>query len=372
MAGIALLSSSWIFGRPRQLTWTHQSADSKTPEPLLAEVRGAAVVIPVRNEERNIVALLRDIERASQMGFGRPRVIVVDDGSTDRTVEEAKQFEFVEVIQAPPPPPGWTGKAWACHLGAIEAEGASSLVFVDADVRVAPYGLANLLNALSSVGGLVSIHPGHEVVNPYEQLSLYMELLAWMGSDAGRGPCRSWGAFGQVLATRANDYRKVGGHERVKDSIIEDVALARRYRECGLPVSVFSGAEDFRMRMYPGGIGQLWEGWTKNLASGAAATPPLRLAAAAVWLGGALSVAIDLARARRANRGAVILAGFLYAAYALQTRHMARQLGTYWPLTCWLFPIPMTFALAVFAWSTWKTFVLRSVTWRGRRLRVKT
>jgi len=69
-------------------------------------------------------------------------VIVVDDGSSDATVEVARAHGAT-VIVAPSPPGGWLGKSWACHLGAQRARG-TRLLFLDADVSLAPSAIAAL------------------------------------------------------------------------------------------------------------------------------------------------------------------------------------------------------------------------------------
>ncbi len=368
--GFGLLLGSWVFGRPPSLTGSEGRGKRGISESSEAQIERTAVIIPVRNEERNIAELLAGLERAGRMGYGWPRVIVVDDSSTDKTLAKASGFDFVEVVQAPPPPRDWTGKAWACHLGAKVAGDSTYLVFIDADVRLGPRSLPLLLEAVASVGGLVSVHPHHETARPYEQLSLLIEILAWMGSGAGRGQRRASGAFGQVLATRTDKYRVVGGHESVRDSIVEDVALALRYKEHGLPVSVFEGSEEFSMRMYPGGICQLWEGWTKNFASGAAATSPLRLGATVLWVGTLLSTVLRFRRLDWSKPRSFLPDMLFYVASAIQVGHMGRKLGNYKYLTSLAFPVPLVFAALVTLWSTWKTFVVKSVTWRGRVIRL--
>ena len=99
-----------------------------------------SVIIPARNEEHNLPTLLRSL--ASQPA--KPReIIVVDDGSTDRTAEIARQLGAT-VIASQPLPDGWRGKTWACHQGAQAATG-ELLLFLDADTWFEPDGLARIL-----------------------------------------------------------------------------------------------------------------------------------------------------------------------------------------------------------------------------------
>src|SRR5205814_44671 len=145
-----------------------------------------------RNEASTLPLLLASLRPELVPG---DQLIVIDDESTDDTADVAARGGAV-VVSAPPLPEGWTGKAWACATGARIATG-DTLVFLDADVIVAPGGLHRVLAAHH--GGLLSVQPFHETVRPYERLSLFFNVVAMMGTDAftplGTRPQPS-GAFG--------------------------------------------------------------------------------------------------------------------------------------------------------------------------------
>ena len=101
-----------------------------------------SIIIPARNEEHNLPTLLRSLAAQSVKPH---EIIVVDDGSTDRTAEVARQLGAT-VIASQPLPDGWRGKTWACHQGAQAATG-ELLLFVDADTWFEPDGLARVLSA---------------------------------------------------------------------------------------------------------------------------------------------------------------------------------------------------------------------------------
>src|ERR1019366_4852792 len=67
-----------------------------------------------------------------------------------------------------------------------------------------------------------------------------------------------------ILVRRAA-YDAVGGHAAVATEILEDVALARLFRNAGQRVYFRYGGDAVRTRMYRNWA-QLREGWTKNLA----------------------------------------------------------------------------------------------------------
>jgi 4,4'-diaponeurosporenoate glycosyltransferase len=69
-----------------------------------------SVIVPARNEEANLARCLQSLTGQSDVSY---EVIVVDDHSTDRTAEIARNFP-VRVMEADPLPPGWAGKCNAC------------------------------------------------------------------------------------------------------------------------------------------------------------------------------------------------------------------------------------------------------------------
>ena len=93
-----------------------------------AETPAVSVIIPARDEEDNLPALLASLARQDP----RPaEVIVVDDNSTDQTAAVARRCGAA-VVPSKPLPEGWRGKPWACCQGAEAARG-DVLLFVDAD-----------------------------------------------------------------------------------------------------------------------------------------------------------------------------------------------------------------------------------------------
>jgi 4,4'-diaponeurosporenoate glycosyltransferase len=144
--------------------------------------------------------------------------------------------------------------------------------------------------------------------------------------------------------------------------------LAQRFRAADLDVTLRGGRDAVTFRMYPDGLRGLLEGWTKNLAIGAGAAPPISASLSAVWV--AALLAGPALSARLALSGRVVLAVALYAAIALEVGWMGRRAGRFgrWPVV--LFPISATVFVALFAWSTMRVHVLRSVMWRGRRIAV--
>ncbi len=98
--------------------------------------------MPARDEEGRIGACL-DALLASR--GATLEVLVLDDGSADATAavvaDRASRDPRVRLLPGAPVPGGWLGKPHACAQLAAAARG-TILAFVDADVRVAPHGVA--------------------------------------------------------------------------------------------------------------------------------------------------------------------------------------------------------------------------------------
>lgn len=321
-----------------------------------------SVVVPARDEADTLPALLATLPPDVD-------VLVVDDDSTDGTADVARAHG-ARVLASDPLPDGWIGKSWACDQGAREVSG-DTLVFVDADVRFGPGGFDAVVDELASRHGLVSVQPFHRPERPAEHLAAIFNVVSFAGTDAASPLGRRRGvrgAFGPVLATSRRDYERAGGHAAVRSSIVDDVALAARYRSASLPVTVVGGGDAASIRMYPRGIGQLVEGFTKNLVAGVRGVRLVTTALVLAWL--TLTVQATVAPIRAlvdGDGGRVAAAAVLYALVAAQVWWMARPLGRFRPWVAAAFPLSVGLFLGVFVASV--IGALRGqVRWRGRRV----
>jgi 4,4'-diaponeurosporenoate glycosyltransferase len=330
-----------------------------------AERDHVAVVIPARDEEANLPHLLDDLAAVTAPPL---EVIVVDDDSTDGTAEVADR-EGVHLIRSSGPPPGWAGKPHACHLGAVVAERVVGVggvvVFLDADVRLDPDAIARLTAVRAQLSGGVSVQPSHVALSWREQLSAVFNLVAVMA--VGVRSSHPAGMFGPVVCCRLVDYVAVGGHRSVRTAVIEDLALGRRFVDAGIPVHLFVG-EPFRFRMYPHGWGSQVEGWTKNIALGAAATVWWRVLAVGWWIGALIMATVDVVGAPWGSIAGLGWAVGTYLLAASSVASMLRRVGRFRPAASLAFPLLVAGFLAVFGRSLWCTWVRRSVTWRSRRV----
>jgi len=328
------------------------------------------VIVPARNEEDTLPALLGSLARQRAPAH---QVVVVDDGSADRTAEVARAFG-ADLVEAAPLPPGWTGKPWACRTGAAAATG-RVLVFLDADTALSDDGLARVVRAHSALAGdgLLSVQPFHHTRRGYEQLSAFPNVVSMMATGAfaaGR-----WSppavAFGPCMVTTRTAYDAVGGHTAVRGEVVEDLKLAQAYRSGDRPVCCLAGGDAVGFRMYAHGITELVEGWTKNLAAGSGMVPVLPAVAATAWVAACVAAATGtgaaLLAAVRGDDPSWWWAG-AWLAVAIEMRWMLGRIGAFRPWAAWCFPIPLGAFVALFARSASRRLLRRPVRWRGRQV----
>lgn len=325
-----------------------------------------SVIIPARNEEGSLPHLLASLKTQTAPAF---EVIVIDDHSTDETAAVARAAG-ARVVAGAPLPAGWTGKTWACHQGAAQAQG-DLLCFIDADVTLSADALARLAAEHRSRGGLVSVQPFHLTEQPYESLSAVCNVVELMGTGAFSAPPRRPAAmaFGPCLLLSRADYERCGGHAHpeVRSLIAEDIGLARRAASNGLAIAAFAGREVVAFRMYPDGTRQLAEGWTKMLAYGARHTPPVIALAVGAWVGGAVLGALGAFSPLPGRaRGAVAGRAVGYAVWGGQLWWMLRRVGRFDRLAVLAWPVPLAAFIGLFVRSVVVRATGRQPRWRGR------
>lgn len=325
-----------------------------------------SVIIPARNEEHNLPRLLESLR---QQDLAAVEIIVVDDASEDGTAVVAAE-KGARVISSLPLPEGWRGKTWACHQG-VRASSGYLLVFMDADTWLEPGGLRKLAGAWASRGGAVSVMPYHETGKAYEDLSIFFNLIMAMGVGSftilGRRRS-SEGLFGQVMLVDRESYRQGGGHEAVRGHTLENMFMAGRFMTGGVTVSSFGGRGAVGMRMYPGGLGELIEGWSKAFISGAARVSLPMMISIVAWITGGILAATLLILALLSYSSASPLWLLPYPLFCLQIGAMAARLGSFGSWACLLYPVPLGFYFAVLTRAALRRTRGRDATWKGRRI----
>ena len=247
-----------------------------------------AVLLPARDEASRITGCIRSL--MTQTGVPNLRVIVLDDASSDGTAELVRSLagenpQVRVVSSALEPPPGWLGKPYACQRLADLADTADTadtadppthlpdvLVFIDADVVLAPHALAATVALLQQTGlDLVSPYPRQVALTPTERLTQPLLQWSWLSflplrlAETSAAPSLA-AANGQLLAVRRDSYRRAGGHRAVRGEVLDDVALLRAVKRSGGRGAVVDGTDLATCRMYAGWE-SVREGYTKSLWS---------------------------------------------------------------------------------------------------------
>ncbi|CAM4004721.1 chlorobactene glucosyltransferase [Pedobacter westerhofensis] len=192
-----------------------------------------SILIPVRNEEQNISALLFSILKQSYQNY---EVIILDDSSTDQTLQLANDFAKsnpnFRVVSGKQLEEGWTGKNFACWQLAREASG-KYLLFLDADVTLAPELLnsalchlkRNDLSLLSLFSNQTMNTLGENSVIPLMNY-LLLTLLPIRLILSHSNPIFA-AACGQFMLFAADNYQQHQWHSKVKQEVTEDLKIMK-------------------------------------------------------------------------------------------------------------------------------------------------
>ena len=223
------------------------------------------VIVPARNEQECLGRCLQSL--VSQQGIDF-QITVVDDSSTDRTRSIAESFAGIRVISSHEPAPGVSGKCNALITAAVGSK-AKWLLFTDADTFHLPGSLAAAVaEAKERNVDLLSYSPEQEVVTWSEQALMpviFADLTRTYPTEAVNDPSSLVvAANGQYLLVRRETYEQSGGHATVASCVLEDVEMARLFKNAGRRIWFRYGGGIVRTRMYRS-FSAMVEGWTKNL-----------------------------------------------------------------------------------------------------------
>ena len=229
-----------------------------------------SVLIPARDEERNLKACLDSL---LVQDYSNYEILVLDDNSSDGTAEILREYEKnhsnVKSFTGKPLPQGWFGKHFACHQ-LYEIASGEYFLFTDADTvhgsKSISWALTNLLHHKAD---FMSAFPnqkigsfGEAVIVPGVYLVTSFFLPVWLIPRSNM-PDISF-AIGQFIMGRASAFRAVGGYERIKDSLVDDISMARNMKTAGFKTLFLDGKDYVECRMYRG-YREAFSGLVKNV-----------------------------------------------------------------------------------------------------------
>jgi len=243
-------------------------AEVESPAPLVS------VVIPARNEARNIERCVRSVLSTQ---YPSVEVIVVDDHSSDATATIARAIAAsdsrLRVIGAPALPAGWFGKQWACASGASVARG-EILVFTDADTQHSSDLLPRVVNAMRERRADLLSVAGHQEMHSFWERVIQPQMFALIairygGTEHMSNAKRPADAIanGQFIALSREPYDALGGHGLVRDRVAEDLSMAQEFVRAGRRVVILLAREQLSTHMYAS-LREIVGGWRKNVYAG--------------------------------------------------------------------------------------------------------
>jgi len=228
-----------------------------------------SVLIPARNEEANIDACLNSV---CSQNYKNLEIIILDDDSGDNTFSVAEKFSLkdnrVRVIKGKNLAAGWVGKNWACKQLSDNAQG-DFLLFIDADVRLMPEAIESAMSALEETNvDMMSVFPKQIMNTTGEKVTV--GIITWLmlaflpvKQIYKSKSMRFSGAVGQFMMWKRESYFRSGGHESVKDKIVEDMETAKFLKRKGFKIILLLSDGLVQCRMY-GSFKEGVDGFTKN------------------------------------------------------------------------------------------------------------
>ncbi|MFI0720530.1 glycosyltransferase [Streptomyces sp. NPDC021224] len=267
IAGLSLLVWVWLL-LGQGLFWR---TDVRLPRAETEPERwpAVAVVVPARDEAEVLGTSLPSL--LAQDYPGRAEVFLVDDGSTDGTGDLARQLAArhgglpLTVTSPGEPPAGWTGKLWAVRHGvalARERTGADYLLLTDADIAHRPDSLHALAAAATGADlDMVSLMARLRVETGWERLIVpafvYFFAQLYPFRWINRHRSRTAAAAGGCVLIRASAVDAAGVPDSIRQSVIDDVALARAVKRSGGRIWLGLAERVDSVRPYPH-LGELW------------------------------------------------------------------------------------------------------------------
>jgi glycosyltransferase involved in cell wall biosynthesis len=198
-----------------------------------------SILIPVRNEQDNILTLLRSIDKQDYENF---EVIILDDDSTDNTYKICSEFAAkhsrFRVVKGEELPYDWLGKNYACYQLAKQAKG-EYLLFLDADEQIFDSLIMSAVHRMRVFRlGLLSLFTNQQMDTFGEKLIIplmhyiLLNLLPLRGVYLIKSSSVA-AASGQFMLFDAEIYHKHQWHKQGKDKVVEDVEIMKMVKSAG-------------------------------------------------------------------------------------------------------------------------------------------
>ncbi len=230
-----------------------------------------SILIPARNEERNIKKCIESILNQTYVNF---ELLVLDDNSDDNTFKLASEFQDrrLKVFKGKNLPEGWVGKSFVCHQ-LFELSKGELLLFLDADTFLKPDALEKVIRFYRKYNpDLLSLMPEEEAKTFWEKITIPLlhftvyTMLPMPAVEKTRKLSLTM-SNGQFMLFIRDSYIKIGGHKSVKNKMVDDVWLGRAIKSFGGKLIFADGTDICRCRMYEN-FKEVFIGFSKNIFPG--------------------------------------------------------------------------------------------------------
>ncbi len=222
------------------------------------------VIVPARDEAATIAPVIASL--LEQDYAGKFRVILVDDDSADGTAAVAGMDPRLTIITGEPKPIGWSGKLWALAQG-VERSDAEVILFADADITHDARHLSALVARLERprvlmVSEMVRLNCASVPERFLIPAFVYFFQMLYPFNKVNDPASRVAAAAGGTVLIRRNALAQIGGLERIKGALIDDVSLAREVKKLG-PIYLGHSGLATSIRPYPH-VADIWNMITRT------------------------------------------------------------------------------------------------------------
>ena len=236
--------------------------------------RAVSVIVPARDEAGRV--LTQSIGSLLDQNYQCLEVIVVDDRSTDDTlkilqeISLSKNGDRLRIVEGRELPPDWLGKPHALQQGYEVAIG-ELILTTDADIIFHPDAIRTAVSYISDNEiDVLSLVPRLELKTFWEKVFMpvfgWFCLLAMPLYKVNDPKSKETIGVGNFFLLDRNSIETIGGFAAVKSDVAEDLRLAELVKQKGLRLRVETAPDLIWTRMYSG-VGEIWDGFTKNLFS---------------------------------------------------------------------------------------------------------
>lgn len=264
---VSVLLTLYVLNSRTPLAPTDDSAIRNDAAPFVS------ILVAARNEEHRVLA--QSIRSILAQDYEQFEVIAVDDRSTDATASILKSLAAVDdrlkVIEGKALPTGWLGKPYAMHQALTAARG-EWILATDADMLFDRAALRTAIAATSArEADALTLIPNFETGSFWERVMIpnWVWVMLMFAITFRINNPKTQGALGigGFFLMRRKVLDQLGGYERLKDEVLEDVRLAEMIKRSGGILVAEYAPRLVSTRMYRT-FAEMWESCTKSWFAG--------------------------------------------------------------------------------------------------------